>query len=236
MHFAWQITLRLESIGGGGYFPFPYPIPATSPSPNIVGLKLLIVIKWVQFSQFFLKRWYSIMRMSKNGNVVVDRGQIGQPAHLSVLEVEESSQQLELETSETSQNETWHTFAKIYSLPKLEANYINLNANSLNMKDNIYRFFGINCWRDTKYLHTSWNFKFCNTFSWKTQRPTCCGRPGWSTNTPSSVRGSHTREWGHISGSSFLPSTRELHFLSRQTFPDCIQSFFAQSMSESRVL
>lgn len=85
------------------------------------------------------------MRMSKNGNVVVDRGQIGQPAHLSVLEVEESSQQLELETVETSQNETWHTFAKIYSLPKLEANYINLNANSLNMKDNIYRFFGINC-------------------------------------------------------------------------------------------
>ena len=75
------------------------------------------------------------MRMSENGNVVVDRGQIRQPGHLSVLEVEESSQQSELETSETSQNETWHTFAKIYSLPKL-ANYINLNANSLNMKDN----------------------------------------------------------------------------------------------------
>lgn len=66
------------------------------------------------------------MRTSENGNVVLDRGQIRQPGHLSVLEVEEFSQQLELETSETSQNETWHTFAKIYSLPKLgtKANYI----------------------------------------------------------------------------------------------------------------
>ena len=32
--------------------------------------------------------------------------------HLSILEVEETSSQLELETSQTSQNETWHTLPK----------------------------------------------------------------------------------------------------------------------------
>ena len=49
-------------------------------------------------------------------------------------------------------------------------------------------------------------------FSWRTRPPTCCGRPGWSTSTPSWSRGSLTPGSGLTRGSSSSPSTRELTF------------------------
>ena len=80
------------------------------------------------------------MRMSENGNVVVDRGQIRQPGPF--VYIRSGGNLLAIGTWDFRDFTEWNMahLAKIYSLLKLRLKTysINLNANSLYMKENIY--------------------------------------------------------------------------------------------------